>query len=169
MIIPSHSTFLHSSSMYYLFCYQGIIKGTFYYNHEADLTGEYTYSVTSTTDSDKKVFCTIKGQKEKTVDDTVKHYYWKVGSRLPSLSLFLTPIILFHSLLPLMPCVYSRSYSVGFLLKNCFISSAKMSSAKRMMWYVLLYLTWLIKIESLTFTQETLKKDFSNTDEWMQV
>ncbi|KDR67368.1 hypothetical protein GALMADRAFT_1356378 [Galerina marginata CBS 339.88] len=55
----------------------GIIKGTFYYNDVNDLTGEYKYTVTCTTDSDKKVFCTVNAEKEETVGGTVKHYYWK--------------------------------------------------------------------------------------------
>jgi len=62
------------------FCCQGLINGTLYYNDAKKLKNEYTYSVTSTKDSDNKVFCTIKGHREKRAKNgTVKHYYFKVG------------------------------------------------------------------------------------------
>lgn len=85
-------------------------------------------TVTTTKDSDSEnkpeVFCTIKGQRKEEAKDasgtvTVKYYYFKVGCQLASDFLFLNPIILLHSLLPRIACVYSRTYSAtGFLLEN---------------------------------------------------
>ncbi|KJA23789.1 hypothetical protein HYPSUDRAFT_54216 [Hypholoma sublateritium FD-334 SS-4] len=55
----------------------GLINGTLYYNDAKELKNEYTYNVTSTKDSDNKVFCTIKGQREKITSNGTVIYYFK--------------------------------------------------------------------------------------------
>ncbi|KAF8233739.1 hypothetical protein L208DRAFT_1265438 [Tricholoma matsutake] len=87
-----------------------LINGTLYYNDTKELKKEYTYTVNSTKDLDNKVFCTIRGRRQKTAKDgMVKHYIFEVGCQLASPSLFLNPIISLYSLLPLIASVHSRS------------------------------------------------------------
>ncbi|KAF9470073.1 hypothetical protein BDN70DRAFT_902408 [Pholiota conissans] len=65
-------------SAHFRLFHPGLINGTLSYNDAKELKGEYTYSVTSTKDSDNKVFCTIKGHREKNAHDgTVKYYKFK--------------------------------------------------------------------------------------------